>query len=820
MAQNKVEIQLSAVDNATSTFKSVGSGISELSGRIQELKKIQQDAARSILTAPDTSSWLESKADLKKVTEDLSLAEKELSETTKSLGIAQDGTAQSSSSLFKTFTVGTLAANAIQKGIQLATDAIKASIDAASNYERSLMGLNSAGAAFGFTANQMNAAIKQVTDDGLLGFSTAAVALKTLLSTGMDIDTATMLMARFKDEAAFGRKETLTYGQAVENLAQAYKTQSSTLGDAAGHTDNFSNALEVGAAALGKTVEQLTAAETEQAKLIGYMQQGAYTAGDAAVYMDTYAGSVARMEAEGQKASVSLGQVLMPAVEFTTGAFADMLQSVNKSSKGIEIFQGSLVTIVAIAQTAIQVFVGLGQAIMGTVQAILSRDMNKLNEGINRATQGFVNIWENYDTQMKKIMNSGADAAANAHKESLDRMTQENGAASVKMQQQIDDATRQYQRSMESRNRSFQESVKDMVIAHRDKSRSIQSDIAKEQAAYDAANLKRKESYEDDIASLEERHLDKVQDIEAQIAEEREKGLVVDGILYQEANEKKIAKLEDQLRNETETYQKSIDKRKAQYSEDVSADKKRHDEKLSQLQISLNEELVILNRHRADVAQVGEAVKEDDLSRLKRSFAEQNTEAARNYAEQLERIRKQGNELGISYTNSMKDGVSAGSDKVKDQIAFDLRRAVSSGGLVIGDGGKAAADTFWTKFNKSIGDGVDEAGEGIKLNLEKAIKSGGLGISGGVDISNIIFGATPRAGGGTTRPGETTLVGERGPEIAQFPAGTRIIPTQQTRQILSQQPQGRQTTVNIGTVVNQSNMDPDAFFSALAWQIR
>jgi tape measure domain-containing protein len=33
-----------------------------------------------------------------------------------------------------------------------------------------------------------------------------------------------------------------------------------------------------------------------------------------------------------------------------------------------------------------------------------------------------------------------------------------------------------------------------------------------------------------------------------------------------------------------------------------------------------------------------------------------------------------------------------------------------------------------------------------------------------------------RAMGGTTRPGETTLVGERGPEIARFPAGTEIVP--------------------------------------------
>jgi hypothetical protein len=38
-----------------------------------------------------------------------------------------------------------------------------------------------------------------------------------------------------------------------------------------------------------------------------------------------------------------------------------------------------------------------------------------------------------------------------------------------------------------------------------------------------------------------------------------------------------------------------------------------------------------------------------------------------------------------------------------------------------------------------------------------------------------------RATGGTVRPGELTLVGEQGPEIARFPAGTQITPNRDTR---------------------------------------
>ena len=43
------------------------------------------------------------------------------------------------------------------------------------------------------------------------------------------------------------------------------------------------------------------------------------------------------------------------------------------------------------------------------------------------------------------------------------------------------------------------------------------------------------------------------------------------------------------------------------------------------------------------------------------------------------------------------------------------------------------------------------------------------------DIENAL-GLKPRAGGGTVQPGEITVVGEQGPEIAMMPPGTHILP--------------------------------------------
>jgi hypothetical protein len=74
-----------------------------------------------------------------------------------------------------------------------------------------------------------------------------------------------------------------------------------------------------------------------------------------------------------------------------------------------------------------------------------------------------------------------------------------------------------------------------------------------------------------------------------------------------------------------------------------------------------------------------------------------------------------------------------------------------------------------------------------KVNAKTTIGSGKHKVS---PLKNIAEGAVPgfglfnkakdlitgRATGGMVQPGETTLVGERGPEIARFPVGTRIEP--------------------------------------------
>ncbi len=51
------------------------------------------------------------------------------------------------------------------------------------------------------------------------------------------------------------------------------------------------------------------------------------------------------------------------------------------------------------------------------------------------------------------------------------------------------------------------------------------------------------------------------------------------------------------------------------------------------------------------------------------------------------------------------------------------------------------------------------------------------------------FVLVPKAGGGRVRGGETTLVGERGPEIVRLPAGSDVIPAHRSRMLMEGQAQ-------------------------------
>lgn len=84
---------------------------------------------------------------------------------------------------------------------------------------------------------------------------------------------------------------------------------------------------------------------------------------------------------------------------------------------------------------------------------------------------------------------------------------------------------------------------------------------------------------------------------------------------------------------------------------------------------------------------------------------------------------------------------------------------------------------------------------------ERVVKGpdeGGGGILGDTwnRLTNFARRPTGRATGGTVKPGEITLLGERGPELVRLPAGSRVTPARQTREMLSGRRAAAALTIN------------------------
>ncbi len=740
MAQSKLDIIIAAQDKASADIGKVSSALESLDERLAKHKDTSKGAANSV------------------------------------------------KGLASSITLGTLAAQGITQAMGMASGQFSASIGAANDLNNSLLGLSTTASAFGQDAGRAQNAARTLAADGLMTVADSATSLKNLLAAGFNLDEATVLMQRFKDSAAFGRQASLGFGQAIRGATEGVRNGNSILVDNAGVTKNLSMMLEEAGYSAQDLMRASSDAGVRQAIFNGIIRETAPQLGDAARASEQLSGQQATLASTITQLQQQVGNALAPALSLLisglTGAAGGAAQWVSTHGPTL---QASFLAIAATIRVFIAEIAGVGRMFGGLVQSVKTGSLQPLDRAwqdtltdINRGVQGF------YDGVDRIARGTGQKQIGTAQRVA-NEVTGISAKAARKMNEDINEENTRFTRSQEQRLRQFQESIRDMVIAHRDKARSIQNDLNEEDAAYADAAAKRKATYQEDVASIEERHRDTVKDITEQITEERSKGLIVDGVVYAEANQKKLDDLQAKLNEENTTYQQALDKRKAQYDADVAEDAARHTKKRDQLATSLAEEKAILDRHRADVAAVGEAQKEDDISRLRRHFAESNAEAERNHTESLARIRRQASEQGGAAGAGFGGGLSSGASSMLDQV----RAAGEQMGKSFGQGANAGVTQEIQRpdgpFTK-LWNAYKESGWGKAVAGATQWQTGvveGIARFFGFDpkVASRLF--TGRATGGVVRPGELTLVGERGPELVQMPAGSRVFTNQESRQMAS-----------------------------------
>lgn len=203
----------------------------------------------------------------------------------------------------------TLASAAFAGGTVLG---LKSVVTAASDFEKSIIGLESVAKSFGIETKEVTKAANELIDDGLLKMTDAAAGLKNLLATGFSLPQAIDLMNAFKDSAAFNRQGTLAFGAAIVGATQGLKNQNSIMVDNAGITKNLSNILKeagISANELGSVTSDVT---VRTALYNGILKEASMFTGDAALSTETYQGKITQLDKATTDLRIAIGETLLP----------------------------------------------------------------------------------------------------------------------------------------------------------------------------------------------------------------------------------------------------------------------------------------------------------------------------------------------------------------------------------------------------------------------------------------------------------------------------------------------------------------------------
>jgi hypothetical protein len=210
------------------------------------------------------------------------------------------------------------------------------SIDLANNYEQAMLGLEIIAPRFGEDADRAIQLAKELGRELRIGPLASSSALQDLLQSGLNLEQSSELLRRFTNEARLGKSANIDLQTAVSNLAQAYKTSNSELGDASGISENFSDIQERGLQVLqgrgkllNKSVGQLSEAEKQEAQYAGMIDLTNLTLGASDEMNGSYSDNLSKLGYEFSQLQLSIGQfltkILNPFVSFVANNFDTIL---------------------------------------------------------------------------------------------------------------------------------------------------------------------------------------------------------------------------------------------------------------------------------------------------------------------------------------------------------------------------------------------------------------------------------------------------------------------------------------------------------------
>jgi hypothetical protein len=555
--------------------------------------------------------------------------------------------------LAKGFVVGTLAAQGIKMALNFVKQEFINCVKESVNYTNALIGLSSVSAAFGESQSTARDAAVSLAQDGLMSVTEAADGLKNLLATGFSLDEAINLMKGFKDAAAFNRQGTLEFGQAIVGATQGIKNQNSIMVDNVGITKNLSNILKEAGLSVDDLSNVTSDASVRQKLYNGLMKEASVFQGDAGRAADTLGGRISTLQTMFKMARVEVGDALSPAL---SALMADFMKVANVAGSILLPIIKGVITVFYGATTAARL---LGNTISGVFatlfaipEAIKTKSLDPLKNTFKVVGQDYGNILEKAGEDIANIWGGSVKDVGRSAVEGLGNTSKAVSEKAAKLAKDLKKENEDYISDISKMTSSFQESLNDLIFAHRDKKKQLEKDMADENKSYEKRMGERTDKYNADLVDMEETHKEKLKSIQADIVEE-EKSLIEsekkkeafqdDKYLADiDRSRVKLEELKFELDQENSEYEKQAAETKSIYQKETEEIKEEYNERLNNLREELNVEINIYKQYEGEFNALKDKVAEDDITRLKRKFAEEKAEREKDHQEKLAELYAQG----------------------------------------------------------------------------------------------------------------------------------------------------------------------------------
>lgn len=206
----------------------------------------------------------------------------------------------------------------------------KKCVEVASETQSAWVGLSSILNGQKKSFGEANRFIQDYISDGLVPLNNAVTAYKNLAARRYSTEQIEKTMTALKDAAAFGRQASYSYGDAISTATEGLKNENSILVDNAGVTKNVAKMWEDYAKSIGTTTNALTQQQKIEAEVNGIMEETKWQTGDAAKYVTTFAGRVAKLSATFTSLKTEIGNVIIPILNLFIPAIQTALDALLK----------------------------------------------------------------------------------------------------------------------------------------------------------------------------------------------------------------------------------------------------------------------------------------------------------------------------------------------------------------------------------------------------------------------------------------------------------------------------------------------------------